>query len=302
MSVKPKITIGMPVFNDVEFIRASIQSILDQCFEDFILILSDDGATDGSEKICAEFAKQDSRIEYVVQDQNIGISNNMMFLLDRCTTEFFMWAGDDDVYHPNFVRNLLRVLETKEDVLVAFSKYEIINEEDRTIEVRSNPNYHQHSAYLRLKELVKNPDDGFGYGVFRTAAIKGVYFPTWWWPNKKTPYNNIYPTLCFYLAKGNYYELEESMFQKRVKTEGKTNHKLIGQGNAIKETFAYTVRRFNLVTISARQIRKAGSFGLMLRIYPLLWYKWFLVSASKQFALAGSSFFKNRVKRSNLKS
>ena len=55
MSQSPIVTIGMPVFNDVLFIEKSIKSILSQTFRDFILIISDDGSTDGSELICKKY-------------------------------------------------------------------------------------------------------------------------------------------------------------------------------------------------------------------------------------------------------
>ena len=79
--MKAILTIGMPVFNDILFIEQSIQSILNQSFKDFIFILSDDGATDGSAEICLEYAKQEPRIKYVKQKNNLGISKNMEFLL-----------------------------------------------------------------------------------------------------------------------------------------------------------------------------------------------------------------------------
>ena len=292
------VTIGMPVFNDVDFIEASIQSILNQTFKDFVLIISDDGATDGSEKICAKYAELDNRIQYIIQPKNLGISKNMKFLLESSQSEYFMWAGDDDLYAPTFLESCVQLLGQNQDSVVAFTKYNTIDEQGNTLREIKKPSFSNNNPFQRLKALINDPDDGFGYGLCKTKLIREVQFPTWWWPNKKTPYNNIYPTLCFYLAKGNYYEsTEESLFFKRVKTEENTNHKLIGQGNAFYETFAYTIRRFNLITFSSREIRHAHSFGLMLRVYPNLYFKWFVLSVWKQFRLAFSSIFKNRFKK-----
>lgn len=297
-SDRPRITIGMPVYNDVAFIAESIESILNQTMGEFELILADDNSTDGSGEICRNFAQKDPRVRYVLNPTNLGISANMKRLLTEAETPYFMWAGDDDLYEPEFIEEGLKLLENNPEAIVAFSPYQTINENGKTIREISNTNFTSKSAYQRLRSLILNPDDGPGYGIFRTEAIVEVSFPTWWWPNRKTPYNNIYPTMCFYLAKGNYLETNgKPLFFKRIKSEGKTNHKLVGQGNAFYETFAYTIRRFNLVTFSSREIRKAHSFGLMLRIYPTLWYRWFLVSSFQQFRLAFYSFFRNRVFR-----
>ena len=76
------ITIGMPVYNDIDFIEESIQSILAQSFVNFKLLISDDGATDGSELICEKYEKLDNRVVYIRQEVNLGISKNMQFLLN----------------------------------------------------------------------------------------------------------------------------------------------------------------------------------------------------------------------------
>lgn len=290
------VTIGMPVFNDIDFIEASIQSILNQTYTNFTLILSDDGATDGSEIICQKYAALDPRIQYIRQPENLGISKNMKFLLTQAKTEYFMWAGDDDMYATTFLEDCIQLLDQNDDCIVAFTPYETIDEDGHALRKIKKPAYSNTRPLARLKALIRDPDDAFGYGLFKTERIKKVQFPIWWWPNTTTPYNNIYPTLCFYLAKGNYYETtEESLFYKRVKTEEKTNHKLIGQGNAFCETFAYTIRRFNLVTFASREVRRAHSVGLMLLVYPTLFYRWFIVSVYQQFALASRSFFQNRI-------
>ncbi len=293
-----RVTIGMPVFNDILFIEESIKSVLNQTFEDFKLIISDDGATDGSSDICLKYADLDKRIEYIRQPINLGISKNMQFLAQKAETEYFMWAGDDDLWDENFLQKCVELLDSDPNTVIAFTKYDSITEADEKIESVSHPEYSQDRTFDRLKCFIRDADDGFGYGVLKTSVAKEVSFPTWWWINKKTPYNNIYPTLCFYLAKGNYKEYtEKSLFFKRVKTEGRVNHKLIGKGNAFYETFAYIVRRFNLVVFSSREIRRANNWITALKIYPVLYYNWFLVSSWKQISLAAKSFFKNRISR-----
>ena len=77
---KPLISIGMPVFNDRDFIERSIQSLLNQTFCNFELIISDDCSTDGSQDICLWYANLDSRIKYIRHAKNIGISNNIKFV------------------------------------------------------------------------------------------------------------------------------------------------------------------------------------------------------------------------------
>jgi hypothetical protein len=118
----------------------------------------------------------------------------------------------------------------------------------------------------------------------------------WWWPNKKSPYNNIYPSLCYYLTKGDYAHVDgKSLFYKREKSEKNINHILTGENNAIKESFSYWIRKFNLVMFSSKMIRKAGGIGISLYTFPSLFLHWFLFPSISQFKLAIASFFKNRI-------
>ncbi|MFT5777414.1 MAG: glycosyltransferase involved in cell wall biosynthesis [Crocinitomicaceae bacterium] len=195
--MKPLVSIGMPVYNDISFIESSLKSILAQQFENFVLLISDDGSTDGSAVICAKYAEMDSRITVIQQAKNLGISDNMKFLFNQAKTEYFMWAADDDLWDPSFLSTCIGLLRENPMAIVGFCKVETVDDHGETLEVISNPNYSNNSAYKRLRAFAKNPIDGFGYGLFRREQILKVNFPTWWWPNRKTPYNNIYPSLCY---------------------------------------------------------------------------------------------------------
>lgn len=289
----PILTIGMPVYNDIGFIEDSLKSVLNQSFEDFEFVISDDCSTDGCSEICLKYAQLDSRIKYIRQEKNIGISRNMQFLLSLSKAKYFMWAGDDDLMDVDFVKTLIELLDNNPNAVSAFSSMTLINENSEIISEVLDYNYSNPNKFLRLKFFIKNDTDYFGYGMFVRAKIEDVKFPIWWWPNSKTPYNNIFPTLCFYLAKGDFaYQKAKPMFFKRVKTENKTNHLLVGKNNAIKESLAYWIRKLNLVCFSLKMIFKASNFVFAVRLTPLLFYNWFLVPSTIQFKLAFTAFYR----------
>lgn len=291
------ITIGMPVFNDIDFIEESIISILKQTVKSFKLVISDDGSSDGSADICKRYAAEDSRIIYIRQPVNLGISKNMEFLLTQADTPYFMWAADDDLWAPTFIQELTDLLKANVQAVAAFCTYAYINETSEVIKDNMNLNYGHENTYQRLVNYVHNASDEFGYGVFKTKKIQGVKFPIWAWPNHKTPYNNIYPSLCFYLAKGNYVnQVGKALFLKRMKTPKKTNHVISGAGSAIKESLFYFIRRLNLVFYSSRLIRKASSVSMMFRVFPHLFFHWFMKSSWEQVKLAGNAFLRNRLR------
>lgn len=88
----PVVSIGMIVYNDKDTVSEAIETILNQNFGSFELIISDNASTDGTEDLCREYARNDSRIIYIRQSTNIGSDKNIVFVFEQARCEFFMWA------------------------------------------------------------------------------------------------------------------------------------------------------------------------------------------------------------------
>jgi hypothetical protein len=73
----PLLSIGLFLHNGERFLEAAIESILNQTFTDFELVISDNCSTDRSEGICRRFAAQDSRIRYYRAEYNMGAGWNL---------------------------------------------------------------------------------------------------------------------------------------------------------------------------------------------------------------------------------
>lgn len=270
-----QVTIGMPVFNDVQFIEESLLSILNQTFKDFVLIISDDGSTDGSADICKKYALLDKRVKYIRQDRNLGISKNMEFLLSQAKTPYFMWAADDDLWDPTFIENLACLLDSDSEAIVAFSRYAQIDEISKDIFVEIDMNYSFQNRVDALSHFVKYSDDGFGYGLFRTEKIRAVRFPEWWWPCHKTALNNIFPSLCFYLMNGKYLHSTDLLFFKRVKSIANTNHTLTSN-SAKLELIKYAIRKFYLCVYTSSLVYKFLPVKHIPSFIFMLFKYWFI--------------------------
>ena len=73
-----KLTIGIPIYNGEKNLREKINSILNQDFDDFELIISDNGSTDSTKKICGEFITKDKRIKFFSHEKNLGANWNLI--------------------------------------------------------------------------------------------------------------------------------------------------------------------------------------------------------------------------------
>ena len=76
MSVIPRVSIGLPVYNGEQYVAASIEALLGQTYEDFELIISDNASTDSTPDICLEYAKSDKRVRVIRQRENLGLVPN----------------------------------------------------------------------------------------------------------------------------------------------------------------------------------------------------------------------------------
>lgn len=101
----PKISVIVPVYNCEAFIERCVQSILNQTFSDFELILVDDGSADKSGKMCDEYAKKDDRVR-VIHQKNAGqaAARNRGVKDSRC--EWLHFVDGDDLIHPQMLEIL----------------------------------------------------------------------------------------------------------------------------------------------------------------------------------------------------
>jgi glycosyltransferase involved in cell wall biosynthesis len=119
MTRLPTISVGMPAYNAAKTIRASIESILAQTCGDFELIVSDNASTDETAEVVGALARQDSRIRYIRQHENIGANPNYSAVVRAARGRYFKWASSSDWFAPTFLERCLAALEADEGVVVA---------------------------------------------------------------------------------------------------------------------------------------------------------------------------------------
>lgn len=118
---KPKISIGLPVFNEEKLLDERIKSILKQNFENFEIIVSDNASTDKTVEICKKYEKIDSRIRFFSQEKNRGPYWNFNFVLEKAEGEYFVWFAVDDKHENTFLKKNLEVLEKNKEVVASIS-------------------------------------------------------------------------------------------------------------------------------------------------------------------------------------
>ena len=106
----PLISVIMPVYNVEQYLRRSIESVLNQTFKDFELICINDGSTDNSLEILNEYATKDPRIQ-IINQENAGLSCARNSGLEIVQGEYIAFIDSDDFYATNFLEVLYSAQE-----------------------------------------------------------------------------------------------------------------------------------------------------------------------------------------------
>ncbi len=162
----------MPVYNSRSTITDAIESILAQTFTDFELVISDNGSTDGTSEICEAFAKDDDRIRFTQQGNNIGSDKNFEFVFDQSVGEYFMWAPAHYRRSDNFIEVNLKALQENPRCSFSSSPNCMIGNENNP---RKLVSFSLHgSLFERVSKFLENcwVSHACYYSLFRRSALE----------------------------------------------------------------------------------------------------------------------------------
>jgi glycosyltransferase involved in cell wall biosynthesis len=130
---KPRVSIGLPVFNGEKYLEETLDSILAQTYLDFELIISDNASTDCTQQICRDYASKDIRIRYHRNEKNLGASQNFNLVFKMSSGEYFKWAAYDDLLAPDFLFKCVNVLDNDPSIVLCASETGCIDEQGANI-------------------------------------------------------------------------------------------------------------------------------------------------------------------------
>ncbi len=104
------VTVIIPVYNVEKYLDTCIRSVIQQSYENWELILVDDGSADNSPRICDDYAASDGRIK-VYHNENHGASYSRNFGIDYSRGRYLTFIDSDDWIDENYVANLVKAME-----------------------------------------------------------------------------------------------------------------------------------------------------------------------------------------------
>lgn len=125
-----KVSIVLPVYNGERYLKESIESILNQTYSNWELIIVNDCSTDSTSEIINSYAKKDNRIKIINNDTNLKLPKSLNVGFDSATGEYYSWTSDDNMYKENAIEYMVNFLNENPNADLISCNFNYIGEKN----------------------------------------------------------------------------------------------------------------------------------------------------------------------------
>jgi glycosyltransferase involved in cell wall biosynthesis len=170
------VTACVPAWNAAEFIEATLDSLVAQTYADLRILISVDLSTDDTSAVCDAYASTRSNVSVVHQPTRLGWVGNVNDLLRRVDSEYTMFAFHDDLLAPQYVAQLVELLEEHPRAVLAFSDLVTTYPDGREEVSRYSALDGVTDPAERAGSIIRKRGDWWAphRGVFRTAVGRSI--------------------------------------------------------------------------------------------------------------------------------
>lgn len=166
-----KVSLCMLTYNRADELGRSLDSLLDQTYQNFELIINDDASTDRTEEVCRSYEERDSRVRYVRNQANLRYAGNNNAAIRRASCEYVGLVHDGDLYEPFMLERWVEALNAHPSAAFVFhSHYRKTNGE---------PLLHGYPPLVEghdlLDDMLKRWDSPvYGIAMVRKSCVRAV--------------------------------------------------------------------------------------------------------------------------------
>lgn len=220
------VSIVLPVYNGEKYLKESIESIVNQTYQNWELIIIDDGSTDSTAQIARDYVKKDKRIHYYPNTQNMKLPRSLNRGFTLTSGDYLTWTSDDNRYLPEAIGKMHDTLKNNNADFV-FASCRVINEVGEGIE-------YMMTSKKRLHEIIGQNIVGACFMYTRKAYDEvGEYNPEYalvedfdYWQRLYTKFGAIAISEILYeyrwhggaltstMSQKNFYNILEKMLLK----------------------------------------------------------------------------------------
>ncbi len=177
MEKQPAICLGMPLYNQSEYLKLALNSLLAQSYGNFKLVILDDSTTEQPGIIARQLADNDHRILYFRNASRKAMVDNWKHCFDHVgDADYFAWISDHDIWHPEWLETLVQVLNTEPSVVLVYPRTEQITPDGQKYRKKLSQSFSTVglSDTQRVRAVCKDARY-FGkkvYGLYRVSALR----------------------------------------------------------------------------------------------------------------------------------
>lgn len=133
------VSVVLTTYNRAHLIGKTIESILNQTYRDFELIVCDDCSSDATEQACAEYTRRDARVRYIRNDKNMGMPENLNAGIRAARGAYIANIHDGDTYCPTLLERWKQALDEAPGAAFVFNQYRIVDAAGAEVKVHRQP-------------------------------------------------------------------------------------------------------------------------------------------------------------------
>lgn len=133
MTKNNKVSIILPTYNGKKYIRDSIESIINQTYTNWELIIVNDCSTDDTQKIIEEYQQKDKRIIVINNEKNLKLPASLNRGFEEASGEYYTWTSDDNLYKPNALQVMTEYLDANNSIDLVSAVIDFIDENTKII-------------------------------------------------------------------------------------------------------------------------------------------------------------------------
>lgn len=145
----PLVTIAIPTFNRLNYLKQALQSALAQTYQNIEILVSDNASTDGTQMFMRQI--QDTRVRYIRHSENLGMFENWNFLLTRASGQYFLLLSDDDLLFENAIMILISLIKDNTSLSFSYGRFNFIDQFSHVKKISLSSIFYQSSENF-LKE------------------------------------------------------------------------------------------------------------------------------------------------------
>ena len=241
----PLITVAIPTYNNPSGLKDTLRFITQQTYKNLEIIVSDNCSSgDETKKVVKEFIIKDKRVKYFRHKENILAWPNFISTLDKAKGKYFMWAGDDDEWLPNYIESCMNVLLNKKSLDMVFTEYKFLSAKGGffyNYHPKINFNFFSKLSRIDALSLFILMDDSTNkaiviLGLWKKSSLSKVMETLPILYEKYKNWKGLDVSIVVYaLAKINFYQIPKKLFIKKYGPAAPGS--LINRASGIKSKF-----------------------------------------------------------------